>query len=91
MLAWTLVSLLFTIALVIIGLKRWEGWLVAAIANVGWIFYSVVGGVRVLELIVAIIGLAVSVIFWLRWNKAQRLQDEEAEDRAATPVLGDVV
>jgi nicotinamide riboside transporter PnuC len=84
MLAWTVLSLLFLLSLVIIGLRRWEGWIFAVITNIAWIVYSVVGGVRVVELVVNVIGLIVSVIFLVRWNRDQRARDEAELDETAS-------
>ena len=84
MLAWTVLSLLFLLSLVIIGLRRWEGWIFAVITNIAWIVYSVVGGVRVVELVVNVIGLIVSVIFLVRWNRDQRAKDEAELDETAS-------
>ena len=80
MFAWTVLSLLFLLSLVIIGLRRWEGWIFAVITSVGWIVYSVVGGVRVVELVVHTLLLVVSVIFLVRWNRAQRALDENEDE-----------
>ena len=80
MLAWSVLSLLFLISLVIIGLRRWEGWIFAVITNVAWIVYSLVGGVRVVELVINSIGLVVSVIFLVRWRRDQRAKDEAELD-----------
>ena len=80
MFAWTVLSLLFLLSLVIIGLRRWEGWIFAVITSVGWIVYSVVGGVRVVELVVHALLLVVSVIFLVRWNRAQRVLDENEDE-----------
>jgi hypothetical protein len=65
---------------VIIGLRRWEGWIFAVITNVAWIVYSLVGGVRVVELVINSIGLVVSVIFLVRWRRDQRAKDEAELD-----------
>ena len=87
MLAWSVLSLLFLLSLVIIGLRRWEGWIFAMITNVGWIAYSLVGGVRVVELVINSIGLVVSVIFLVRWRRDQRAKDEaELEEPVAARV-----
>ena len=87
MLAWTVLSLLFLLSLVIIGLRRWEGWIFALITSVGWIVYSLVGGVRVVELIVHTLGLIVSVLFLVRWYRDQRARDEaELEEPVAARV-----
>jgi hypothetical protein len=84
MLAWTVLSLLFLLSLVIIGLRRWEGWIFALITNVGWIVYSTVGGVRWIELVVNLIGLVVSVIFLVRWNRDQRAKDEAEVEQVSS-------
>jgi uncharacterized membrane protein len=82
MFAWTVLSLLFLLSLVIIGLRHWAGWMFASITSVGWIVYALVGGVRVVELVVAILGLAVSVVFLVRWNREQRARDEAIAEEA---------
>jgi nicotinamide riboside transporter PnuC len=84
MFAWAVLSLLFLLSLVIIGLRRWEGWIFAVITNVAWIVYSVVGGVRVVELVVNSIGLVISVIFLVRWNRDQRARDEAEQEETAS-------
>jgi hypothetical protein len=84
MLAWTVLSLLFLLSLVIIGLRRWEGWIFALITNVGWIVYATVGGVRWIELVVTLIGVVVSVIFLVRWRRDQRAKDEAEVDQVAS-------
>ena len=89
MLAWSILSLLFLLSLVIIGLRRWEGWIFAVITNVGWIVYSLVGGVRVVELVINSIGLVVSIIFLVRWNRDQRAKDEAELDEQVPATLGD--
>ena len=88
MLAWSVLSVIFIIALVIIGMRRWEGWMFASIINVGWIIYSVVDGVRVVELVIHALALVVSVIFWLRWNREQKALDEQANERSSASVAG---
>ena len=88
MLAWSVLSLLFLLSLVIIGLRRWEGWIFAVITNVGWIVYSLVGGVRVVELVINSIGLVVSVIFLVRWRKDQQAKDEAELDEPVAARVG---
>jgi lysylphosphatidylglycerol synthetase-like protein (DUF2156 family) len=90
MFAWTVLSLLFLISLLIIGLRHWAGWMFACITSVGWIVYSLVGGVRVIELVVSILGLVLSVLFLVRWNRDQRALDEEIAEEAPA-VKGDLV
>ena len=78
MLVWGVLSFLFLVSLLIIGMRRWEGWMFASLTNAGWIIYSLVDGVRVVELVFSALGLVLTVIFWLRWNKDQKAKDEAA-------------
>ena len=78
MLIWGVLSFLFLVSLVIIGMRRWEGCIFASLTNVGWIIYALVDGVRVVELVFSVLGLVVSVIFWIRWSKEQKAKDEAA-------------
>lgn len=77
MVAWSVLTLLFAISLLIIGLRHWEGWMFASITGVGWLVYSVVGGVRVVELIFNLVVLVVSVVFLVRWSREQKARDED--------------
>jgi lysylphosphatidylglycerol synthetase-like protein (DUF2156 family) len=88
MLAWSVLSVLLLVALVIIGLRRWEGWMFASIINLGWIVYALVDGVRVVELVIHALALVVTVIFWLRWNREQKVLDEQAGERTSASVPG---
>ena len=74
MLAWGVLSLLYTISILIIGMRRWEGWMFASITNVGWIIYSAVYA-NLAIVIISIVGLIVTFIFWLRWSREQRAKD----------------
>ena len=56
MLVWGVLSFLFLVSMLIIGMRRWEGWMFASLTNVGWIIYSLVDGVRVVELIFSVAG-----------------------------------
>ena len=86
MLAWGVLSLLYTISILIIGMRRWEGWMFASLTNVGWIFYTAVNGNAVL-VIISVVSLVVTVIFWVRWNKDQRLKDStEIDEKGTAPV-----
>lgn len=85
MVVWGVLSAFYLVALVIIGMRRWEGWMVASLTNVGWIFGSVVDGVRAVELVFSVLGLVVTVVFWLRWHREQRVLDEAALEDTATP------
>jgi hypothetical protein len=88
MLAWSVLSVIFIVALVIIGLRRWEGWMFASIINAGWIVYSVVDGVRVVELVIHALALVVTVVFWLRWRREQRVWDAQENERVSASVRG---
>ena len=77
MLSWVVLSFMFTVALIIIGLRRWEGWMVASITNIGWLVHTMVNGNGILEAIVNVISLVITVIFWVRWNKDQRVKDRD--------------
>ena len=86
MLAWGVLSLLYTISILIIGMRRWEGWMFASITNVGWIIYSAVNG-NIALVIISIVSLIVTFIFWVRWNKDQRGKDsDEVYARGTAPV-----
>ena len=74
MLAWGVLSLLYTICILIIGMRRWEGWMFASITNVGWIIYSAVYA-NLAIVIISIVGLIVTFIFWLRWSREQKAKD----------------
>ena len=84
MVAWGVLSVIFIVALVVIGLRRWEGWMFASIINVGWVIYSLVDGVRVLELVMHALALVVTVTFWLRWNREQKVLDEQGQQVSAS-------
>ena len=74
MLAWGVLSLLYTISLLIIGMRRWEGWMFATLTNVGWIIYSAVYA-NLAIVIISVVGLIVTLIFWLRWSREQKAKD----------------
>ena len=83
MLAWGVLTVLYTISILIIGMRRWEGWMFASLTNVGWIFYSAVNG-NIAIVIISIVSLVVTVIFWMRWNKDQRVKDHDEINDAAS-------
>ncbi len=85
MLAWGVLSLLYTISLLIIGMRRWEGWMFATLTNVGWIIYSAVYA-NIAIVIVSIVSLVVTFIFWMRWNKDQKAIDSNEVNAQAAPV-----
>ena len=85
MLAWGVLSLLYTISLLIIGMRRWEGWMFASITNVGWIIYSAVYA-NLAIVIISIVSLVVTLIFWMRWNKDQKAIDSNEVNAEAAPV-----
>ena len=85
MLAWGVLSLLYTISLLIIGMRRWEGWMFATLTNVGWIIYSAVYA-NIAIVIISSVGLVVTVIFWMRWNKDQKASDSNQVNAQAASV-----
>jgi hypothetical protein len=85
MLAWGVLSLLYTISLLIIGMRRWEGWMFATLTNVGWIIYSAVYA-NIAIVIISIVSLVVTFIFWMRWNKDQKAIDSNEVNAQAAPV-----
>ena len=85
MLAWGVLSLLFTISLLIIGMRRWEGWMFATLTNVGWIIYSAVYA-NLAIVIISVVSLVVTFIFWMRWNKDQKANDSNQLNEQAAPV-----
>ena len=85
MLAWGVLSLLYTISFLIIGMRRWEGWMFATLTNVGWIIYSAVYA-NIAIVIISIVSLVVTSIFWMRWNKDQKAIDSNEVNAQAAPV-----
>ena len=85
MLAWGVLSLLYTISLLIIGMRRWEGWMFATLTNVGWIIYSAVYA-NIAIVIISSVSLVVTFIFWMRWNKDQKAIDSNEVNVQAAPV-----
>ena len=85
MLAWGVLSLLYTISLLIIGMRRWEGWMFATLTNVGWIIYSAVYA-NIAIVIISVVSLVVTFIFWMRWNKDQKAIDSNEVNAQAAPV-----
>lgn len=81
---WGVLSFLFLVSLVIIGMRRWEGWMFASLTNVGWIIYALVGGVRVVELVFNALALVITVVFWVRWNSDQQASDDAVLDQEVT-------
>ena len=85
MLAWGVLSLLYTISILIIGMRRWEGWMFATLTNVGWIIYSAVYA-NLAIVIISVVSLVVTFIFWMRWNKDQKANDSNQINEQAAPV-----
>ena len=46
----------------------------ATLTNVGWIIYSAVYA-NLAIVIISIVGLVVTFIFWLRWSREQKAKD----------------
>ncbi len=63
-------------ALIMIGLRNWGGWLVFAIDNVAWMVYSAVNRESVVVHIFNILLLAITVYFAYRWGKTATSEAE---------------
>ena len=85
MLAWGVLSLLYTISFLIIGMRRWEGWMFATLTNVGWVIYSAIYA-NLAIVIISVVSLVVTSIFWMRWNKDQKAIDSNRVNEQAAPV-----
>ena len=56
--------------------------MVASIANIGWLVHTILNGNKILEIIVNVISLVITIIFWVRWNRDQRGSDLRADTQA---------
>ena len=79
MIASSILSTGIGVALIMIGLRNWGGWLVFAIDNVAWMVYSAVNRESVVVHIFNILLLAITVYFAYRWGKTAT---SEAESRS---------
>jgi len=64
---WSIVGVAAALALIMIGLRNWGGWLVLAIAAVVSLVYSAVSHQVVVVHLLNILTLAISVFFTYRW------------------------
>ena len=64
---WSIVGLAAALALIMIGLRNWGGWLVLTIATIVSLVYSAVSHQVVVVHILNILVLAISVFFTYRW------------------------
>ncbi len=76
MVAWSVLSAGIGVALIMIGLRNWGGWLVFAIDNVAWMVYSAVNRESVVVHIFNILLLAITVYFAYRWGKTATSEAE---------------
>jgi hypothetical protein len=76
MVAWSVLSAGIAVALIMIGLRNWGGWLVFAIDNVAWMVYSAVNRESVVVHIFNILLLAITVYFAYRWGKTATSEAE---------------
>jgi hypothetical protein len=75
--AWSILSgAAVVVALIMIGLRNWGGWLVFAFTNVAWMVYSAVQNESVVVHIFNLLMIAITVYFAYRWGKTA-VSDEE--------------
>jgi len=74
--AWSILSAGIAVALIMIGLRNWGGWLLFAIVNVAWMVYSAVNHEAVVVHIFNIVMLVVTVYFAYRWGKTATSEAE---------------
>ena len=73
---WSIVGLAAALALVMIGLRNWGGWLVLALAAIVSLVYSAVSHQVVVVHIFNILALAISVFFTYRWASSTTSEAE---------------
>jgi len=74
--AWSVLSAGIAVALIMIGLRNWGGWLLFAIVNVAWMVYSAVNHEPVVVHVFNIAMLVVTVYFAYRWGKTATSEAE---------------
>ena len=75
--AWSILSGAgVALALIMIGLRNWGGWLVFAFTNVAWMVYSAVHNASVVVHIFNILMIAITVYFAYRWGKTAISEEE---------------
>ena len=75
--AWSILSGAgVALALIMIGLRNWGGWLVFAFANVAWMVYSAIHHASVVVHIFNILMIAITVYFAYRWGKTTISEEE---------------
>jgi len=64
------------LALIMIGLRNWGGWLVFAIESAAWMVYSAVQNASVVVHIFNLLMIAITVYFAYRWGKTAVSEEE---------------
>jgi hypothetical protein len=85
--AWSILSAGVAIALIMIGLRNWGGWLVFAIDSVVWLVYSAVRHESVVVLIFDLLMIAITVYFAYRWGKIAISEEEQRESEEEQQVI----
>jgi hypothetical protein len=78
--AWSILSAGAAVALIMIGLRNWGGWLLFAIDNVAWMVYSAVNHESVVRHIFNILMLFITVYFAYRWGKTAAGEEAETSE-----------
>jgi hypothetical protein len=75
--AWSILSGAgVVLALIMIGLRNWGGWLVFAFTNVAWMVYSAVRNESIVVHIFNLLMIAITVYFAYRWGKTAVSEEE---------------
>jgi hypothetical protein len=84
---WTILGVGIAIALVMIGMRNWGGWVVLVIDSVAWTVYSAVHHESVAVHIFNLIMIAITVYFAYRWGRIA-INEEELRADAREPGPG---
>ena len=75
--AWSILSGAgVALALIMIGVKNWGGWLVFAFINVAWMVYSAVNNQPVVVHVFNLLMIAITVYFAYRWGRNAASEEE---------------
>jgi hypothetical protein len=84
---WSILSAGAALALIMIGLRNWGGWLLFAFDSVAWLVYSAVRHELVVVLIFHVLMIAITVYFAYRWGKIAIGEEEQQEGAEQQPVV----
>ena len=82
--AWSILSAGAAVALIMIGLRNWGGWLLFAIDNAGWLIYSAVNHQSVVIQIFNLLMLFITVFFAYRWGKIAASEEVDTSETRLT-------